>query len=142
MHDGAYLADLLPLPCTEEALDIVAENVDRVQAALRRAILVENPSHYGIFTPAVMTEPEFLNRLAARTGCRILLDVNNVRVTSVNLERDAEGYIRAIDPAHIGEIHLAGHSERRLGDRRLLIDDHASPVPPPVWQLYQLALSI
>jgi len=141
--DGIYLADLLPLPYTEEALAVVAANIDRVQTALGRAILVENPSTYLAFTASVIDEPEFLAELARRTGCGILCDVNNIYVSARNLGVDPYDYFPALVSAPIGEIHLAGHAVRRLDKgQEILIDDHGSRVIPPVWALYHRALSL
>jgi uncharacterized protein len=134
---GVYLNDLLPLPYTEEALAIVARNIDITQEALGRQILIENPSRYLAFRHSSITEPEFLAALARRTGCGLLCDVNNVFVTCSNLELDAARHLDAIAVETIGEIHLAGHS-RVLRDRiAMLIDDHAERVSPPVWELYR-----
>ena len=138
--DGAYLGDLLPLPYTEEALDIVAANVAATQDVLGRRILVENPSRYLDFRHSTISEPEFLAELARRTGCGLLLDVNNVFVTCTNLNLHAQVYLEALSDAPIGEIHLAGHSRVRRGEHTILIDDHASTVSDAVWRLYANAL--
>jgi hypothetical protein len=139
---GTYLADLLPLPMTEEALDVVCRHVDQVQSALRRRILVENPSSYLRFRHSTLAEWDFLAAVAARTGCGILCDVNNIYVSACNHGWDAEAYLDAL-PAHaIGEIHLAGHSLTQLeGGLTLRIDDHGSRVAPAVWALYAQALA-
>ena len=137
---GVYLNDLLPLPYTEESLAIVAGNVARAQDALRRRLLIENPSSYLRFRHSTMTEPEFLAALVARTGCGLLCDVNNIHVTCANLGGDARAYLDALPAASIGEIHLAGHSSVVRGGKTLLIDDHGAPVAPAVWQLYRRAL--
>jgi len=138
--DGVYLGDLLPLPYTEETLDIVTSNVDAAQDALGRQILVENPSRYLHFRHSTISEPEFLAELARRTGCGLLLDVNNVFVTCTNLDLDALSYLDALSESPVGEIHLAGHSRVQRGNAAILIDDHASTVSSPVWQLYERAL--
>jgi uncharacterized protein (UPF0276 family) len=139
--DGTYLADLLPLPYTEEALDIVAANVDQAQTALGRTLLVENPSTYLAFTHSTMPEHEFLAELAQRTGCGILCDVNNIYVSARNLGTDPKVYLDALPVEAIGEIHLAGHALRPLGEgREIRIDDHGSAVDPEVWRLYEYAL--
>ena len=136
-----YLADLLPLPMTEEALELVCQNIDQTQAYLKRRILVENPSSYLRFQHSTMPEWEFLAAVAARTGCGILCDVNNIFVSAHNHGWDASAYLAALPPAAIGEIHLAGHTLRQLEDGRTLrIDDHASRVEPAVWALYAEAL--
>ncbi|WP_034301998.1 DUF692 domain-containing protein [Herbaspirillum sp. RV1423] len=138
---GTYLADLLPLPMTEEALDIVCRHVDQVQAYLKRRILVENPSTYLRFRHSTIPEWEFLAQVAQRTGCGILCDVNNIYVSASNHGWDPITYLHALPPAAIGEIHLAGHSIRQLDNGQTLrIDDHGSRVAPAVWALYREAL--
>lgn len=138
---GTYLADLLPLPMTEEALHIVCRHVDQVQAHLKRRILVENPSTYLRFRHSTIPEWEFLAQVAQRTGCGILCDVNNIYVSAGNHDWDPTTYLHALPPAAIGEIHLAGHSIRQLENGKALrIDDHGSRVAPAVWMLYQEAL--
>ncbi|HKA41887.1 MAG TPA: DUF692 domain-containing protein [Burkholderiales bacterium] len=139
---GIYLADLLPLPMTEEALDVVCRHVEQVQAALRRRILVENPSTYLRFAHSTMPEWEFLAEVAERTGCGILCDVNNIHVSACNHGWNASAYLAALPPAAIGEIHLGGHARRKLdGGRVLHIDDHGSRVAPAVWTLYAEGLA-
>jgi hypothetical protein len=138
--DGVYLNDLLPLPYTEETLDIVANNVESAQDAFGRRILVENPSRYLHFRHSTIPEPEFLAELARRTGCGILLDVNNIFVTCTNLGLDSISYFEALANCDIGEIHLAGHARVVRGGSEILIDDHASVVSEPVWRLYAKAL--
>ncbi|MFZ0149211.1 MAG: DUF692 domain-containing protein [Xanthobacteraceae bacterium] len=138
---GAYLADLLPLPMTEEALAVVCRHVDQVQSTLKRRILVENPSTYMQFTHSTIPEWEFMAAVAARTGCGILCDVNNIYVSAKNHGWDPLIYLAALPPDAIGEIHLAGHTVRQLGDGNTLrIDDHASRVIGEVWSLYEAAL--
>ena len=140
--DGVYLADLLPLPMTEEALDVVCRHVDQMQSYLRRRILVENPSTYVTFRHSTIPEWEFMTAVAARTGCGILCDVNNIYVSTQNHGWDLSAYLAGLPPAAIGEIHLAGHAVRQLPDGRTLrIGDHASSVIPEVWALYQEALA-
>lgn len=138
--DGAYLNDLLPLPYTEEALDVVVRNVAAVQEALGRPILVENPSRYLRFRHSTLGEAEFLAELARRTGCGVLCDVNNIYVSAMNLGEDAAAYLAELPPAIVGEIHLAGHSRAERAGRPILIDDHAAPVCPAVWDLYRAAI--
>jgi uncharacterized protein (UPF0276 family) len=139
---GTYLADLLPLPMTEEALDVVCRHVEQVQAFLKRRILVENPSTYLQFQHSTIPEWEFLAKVAERTGCGILCDVNNIYVSACNHGWDASAYIAALPPAAVGEIHLAGHAVKKLdGGRALRIDDHGSRVAPQVWALYTEALA-
>ena len=140
---GVYLADLLPLPMTEEALETVCRHVDQTQSCLRRRILVENPSTYLRFRHSTIAEWEFLGAVAARTGCGILCDVNNIYVSAANHGWHASDYLTALPSSAVGEIHLAGHSVRELdGGRVLRIDDHGSRVIPEVWQLYSEALSL
>lgn len=140
VSNGIYLNDLLPLPYTEETFAIVAGNISTAQDAFGRRILVENPSRYLHFRHSTISEPEFLAELARRTGCGILLDVNNIYVTCTNLGLDPAGYFPALSDRHIGEIHLAGHSRVLRGGAELLIDDHASIVCEAVWRLFEQAL--
>lgn len=137
-HDGAFLNDLLPLPYNEATLAIVCDHIDEVQEALRRRMLLENPSTYVAFETSTMTELDFLRAVAARTGCGLLLDVNNVYVSAVNHGFEAMAYIDAFPLEHVGEIHLAGFSEDRDDDgERLLIDAHGTPVADIVWCLFR-----
>ena len=129
--DGVYLNDLLPLPLSEATLDVVAANVDAAQQVFGQRILVENPSSY-VRLEHTMGEPEFLARLVARTGCGLLLDVNNVYVSAANMGFDAEAYLHAVPGEAVGEIHLAGHAVRG----RLLIDAHNGAVSAAVWRLF------
>jgi hypothetical protein len=138
-HDGTYFGDLLPTPYTRDQLDRFCAHVSETQDALGRAILIENPSIY-LPLKAEMTEQEFLAEAVERTGCGLLLDINNVFVTSWNLGQDPHGYIDALPAAAIGEIHLAGHEQdENLGDK-LLIDTHGAPVRDEVWALYDYAI--
>jgi uncharacterized protein len=142
MVDGRYLADLLPLPMTEEALDIVCRHMDQAQTYLRRRILLENPSTYLRWSHSTIPEWEFLSAVASRTGCGILCDVNNIYVSAANHGWGPSAYLAALPPAAIGEIHLAGHSVREIEDGRVLrIDDHGSCVIPAVWAVYTQALA-
>jgi len=134
--DGRHYNDLLPLPYTEEALDHVCARVAAAQDFLRRAIAVENVSSYYRFPESSLSEAAFVAAVAARTGCRVLLDVNNINVNAHNLGLDAHAYLDAIDPATVAEIHLAGFEDR--GD--LLVDTHGTRVAPQVWSLYARAL--
>ncbi|MBZ9848197.1 DUF692 domain-containing protein [Mesorhizobium sp. CA14] len=138
--DGAYLNDLLPLRYDEEALAIVSRNVETVQNALKRRVLIENLSAYLAFADSSMNEAEFLAALVARTGCGLLLDVNNVQVSAHNLQYDAKAFIDALPAEAVGEIHLASHATNQVGTDTVLIDDHGSRVPPVVWALYQHAI--
>lgn len=138
---GDYLADLLPLPMTEEALNVVCRHVMQTQEHLRRRILVENPSTYVQFSHSTVPEWEFMAAVAARTGCGILCDVNNIYVSAQNHGWDALRYLAGLPREAIGEIHLAGHAVRTLPDGRTLrIDDHGSRVSPAVWALYEEAI--
>jgi len=139
---GSYLADLLPLPMTEEALEVVCRNVEQAQADLGRRLLVENPSTYLQFRHSAIPEWDFLAALAARTGCGILCDVNNIYVSSLNHGWDASAYLAALPATAVGEIHLAGHALREIGGRTLRIDDHGSRVAQEVWTLYADALAL
>lgn len=136
-HDDTYLNDLLPLPYTFETLDLVADHVDEVQEFLGRRILIENPSAYLTFEVDAMSETAFLEALATRTGCGLLLDVNNVFVSARNNGFDAEDYIDAFPLHRVEEIHLAGHAELvEESEGSLLIDTHDREVRDEVWQLY------
>ena len=134
---GTYLNDLLPLPLTAESLDVVARNIDTLQDAIGRAILVENPSSYLSFKSSEMPELEFLVQLAERTGAGLLMDVNNVYVSARNMETSPEAYIDAVPASLIGEVHLAGHAVKNIDGVELRIDDHGSAVSPDVWALYK-----
>ncbi len=136
-HGDAYLNDLLPLPYTEETLARVCTHVDQVQTALGRTLLLENPSTYLAFTETTMAEVEFLSEIARRTGCGLLLDVNNVFVSATNQQTDPVAYIDAFPLDAVGEIHLGGHDEDADDHGApLLIDAHGSEVVDPVWALY------
>lgn len=138
---GIHLADLMPLPMTEEALDVVCANVDRAQSHLGRRLLVENPSTYLQYAHSTVPEWEFLAEVAARTGCGILCDVNNIFVSCCNHGWDASKYIAALPREAVGEIHLAGHALRAIAGRTLRIDNHGSRVAQAVWDLYAEALA-
>lgn len=136
-----YLGDLLPLPLTAEALDVVCDNVGRLQEALRRPILIENPATYLQYRHSTIPEPEFLDAVARRTGCGILCDVNNIFVSAANHGWDALAYLDGLPPAAVKEVHLAGHSVTALSDGAVvLIDDHGSPVAAAVWTLFAQAV--
>jgi uncharacterized protein len=134
-HGGQYLSDLLPLPYTCRTLTRVALHIDEVQVALRRKILIENPSTYVRFNDDEFPETEFLRALVRRTGCGLLLDVNNVYVSAHNHGFDAAAYLDAFPLEHVGEIHLAGHVPH-ADDPSLLIDTHDRVVSDAVWALY------
>jgi len=136
MRQGVYAPDLLPFPRTRAALDRICANVGRLQDALGRRVLIENPSLYLELAGHEFGEVEFLTAVARRTGCGLLLDVNNVFVSARNLGFAAEAYLDAVPAELVGEIHLAGHApDPQLGGA-LLIDSHAAPVAEPVWTLY------
>ena len=138
---GAYLNHLLPLPYDESRLEATSRRIEQVQETLGRAILVENPARYLRFRHSPISEPEFLSALARRTGCGILLDVNNVYVSSYNFDEDPLAYLDAMPTGAIGEIHVAGHATNDADGRTILIDDHGACVAEPVWDLYRRALA-
>ncbi len=133
--DGYSVPDLLPFPRRSQALERITRNIDIVQNALGRRILIENPSLYAQLPGHEIPETEFLSELARRTGCGLLVDVNNVYVSSRNLGFDASDYLDAIPADAIGEVHLAGHTiDEQAG---LLIDSHDAPITDDVWELYE-----
>lgn len=132
----AYLNDLLPLPYTEETLALVCDHVDQVQEGLGRRLLLENPATYVQFAQSVIPEPAFLAEVARRTGCGLLLDVNNVFVSCTNHGWDPHGWLNALPLDLVGEIHLGGHAAEDLPSGPLLIDSHGAAVADPVWALY------
>jgi uncharacterized protein (UPF0276 family) len=141
-HDGVYLNDLLPVPYNAETLSRVSDHIDEVQETLRRQMLLENPSTYVAFENSTMSEVEFLREIVNRTGCRLLLDVNNVYVSAVNHASEPMAYLDQFPMEHVGEIHLGGHFEDRDDlDAPLLIDAHGTPVADVVWQLYARTLA-
>ena len=141
-HDGAFFNDLLPLPYTPATVARVSGHIDRLQEVLGRRMLLENPSSYLAFAESEGGEIEFLRDVAQRTGCGLLLDVNNVHISAVNQQMSAETYIDAFPLDLVGEIHLGGHHEDALEDGgRLLIDSHAAAVADPVWTLYARCLA-
>jgi uncharacterized protein len=140
-HEGAFFNDLLPLPYTHETLARVADHIDEVQNALRRPILLENPSTYVVFAESTFAETEFLREIARRAGCGLLLDVNNVFVSATNHGYDPHRYLADFPLDAVGEIHLAGFAEDADdAGLPLLIDAHNSPVRDPVWALYADAI--
>ena len=134
-----YYADLLPLPRTAEALWNLVDGIDHFQTGIGRQILIENPTNY-LSIASEMDEPDFLVEAAARTGCGLLLDVNNLYLSARNCGTDAEAYIEAIPPGLVGEIHIAGHKPDEHFGESLLIDTHDAPVADEVWGLLDLAL--
>ncbi|PLX38890.1 MAG: hypothetical protein C0605_07130 [Hyphomicrobiales bacterium] len=135
--NGTFFNDLLPIPYDKASLRKVIDHVSEVQDVLKRQILIENPSLYLAVHDNEFHEPEFLNEVARRTGCGLLLDVNNVAVSAYNLAYDPAAYLAEIDMNLVGEIHLAGHETKTVGPRFLRIDDHGSTVSQEVWTLYQ-----
>lgn len=136
-HDSVFLNDLLPLPYTETTLARICEHIDEVQSALGQQMLLENPATYLLFAESTIPETAFLREIARRTGCGLLLDVNNVFVASVNHGLDPRAYLADFPFEHVGEIHLAGHSVTADDTgAALLIDTHDKPVADPVWSLY------
>jgi uncharacterized protein len=136
-HDGVYFNDLLPLPYTPQTLALVAEHIDEVQTALGRTMLLENPSSYFRLAESVIPEVDFLAELARRTGCGLLLDVNNVFVSAKNNGTDPRSYLEGFPLDRVEEIHLGGHArEADDAGQTLLIDAHGSPVADEVWTLY------
>jgi len=133
--DGRCFPDLLPVPRTNEVLSRLAANIGSMQDALGREILIENPTHYLALRDHQWSETSFLCELARRTGCKLLIDVNNVAVGAHNLGYDARAWLEAIPEKLVGEIHLAGHTLD--GEGTLLIDSHDAPVSDDVWQLYE-----
>jgi len=136
-HETGFMNDLLPLPYNMATVAQVADHIDEVQTTIGRQMLLENPSLYVAFTESTMDEIGFLTEVQARTGCGLLLDVNNVFVSATNQNYSAEAYIDAFPVAHIGEVHLGGH-DAQVDDHGapLLIDSHDAAVVDPVWALY------
>ncbi len=139
--DGKSVPDLLPLPMTNEALDTICANVSHVQDVLKRAILVENPSSYLSFAQPELEEPAFLAEIIRRTGCGLLLDVNNIHVSGHNLGFDPRAYLDAIPQGIVKEIHLAGYQVNEIDSGEIFIDAHNQAVHEPVWALYRDALA-
>jgi uncharacterized protein (UPF0276 family) len=142
-HGGAFFNDLLPLPLTQATLARVIANVTCLQELLQRQVLIENPATYLGFEASAIPEPDFLAELAERSGCGLLLDVNNIYVSAANHGFDPEAYLAAFAMSAVGEIHLAGHSRAPTqsgGD--LLIDTHGEAIADPVFALYAQALAL
>ncbi len=141
-HGPVFLNDLLPLAYDSATLQRVCEHIDQVQSTLKRPMLLENPSTYLQFQRSTLDETDFISEIIRRTGCGLLLDVNNVYVSCTNHQRDPESYLDGLPLHAVGEIHLAGFAEDtdNLGDR-LLIDDHGAPIDNAVWQLYEKVLA-
>ncbi len=135
--DGFFLNDLLPPPLTKQTLARISEHIDQIQTRLKRRILIENPSSYLDWACNDIPEAAFLNEIAQRTGCGLLLDINNVFVSAANIGFDAESYVDEINADSVGEIHLAGHSVDTLQNVTLLVDNHGDHVCDGVWSLYE-----
>ena len=141
-HETVYFNDLLPLPYNAATLGRVCAHIDEVQEAIRRPILLENPSTYLAFRDSTISETDFVRTIAQRTGCGLLLDVNNVFVSATNHGFSAMDYLSDFPLSHVGEIHLAGHAEQSDDEGEpLLIDSHDAPVVDDVWELYEFVLS-
>ena len=141
-HGAEFLNDLLPLPYTDATLTRVADHVDELQDTIGRKMLLENPSSYLAFTESTMSETDFLRAVAKRTGCGLLLDVNNVFISATNLGTDPIAYIDDFPLDHVGEIHLGGHDEDEDDHGApLLIDSHGREVADPVWALYDYVIT-
>lgn len=139
-YSHRHLPDLLPLPLTEQSLAIMCQHVAQLQDVLQRQVLIENPSNYLLFDQLQIPEPEFLNTLATRTGCGLLIDINNIQVSAANLGRDAEGYLDQLDGSLIFQYHLAGYTEVERSGNNVLIDTHNKTVQPRVWRLFEHAV--
>lgn len=141
-HGGTYLNDLLPLPYDRPCLQRVCDHVDQIQSRLQRRMLLENPATYVRFASSTMDEGVFIHEVVRRTGCGLLLDVNNVYVSSVNHGYDAREALQGLPLDAVGEIHIAGFASQTDGaGAPLLIDNHGAPVAPAVWELYRFALA-
>lgn len=140
-HETRFFNDLLPLPYNEATLRHVCDHIDQMQETIRRPILLENPSTYLAFTETTMSETDFIRSVAARTGCGLLLDINNVFVSASNHGFSALDYLADFPLSRVGEIHLAGHDEQADDDSApLLIDSHDGPVSDAVWKLYEIVI--
>ncbi len=141
-HETTFYNDLLPLPYTEATVARVSDHIDEVQDAIGRRLLLENPSTYVTFQDSTMSETAFIRELVKRTGCGLLLDINNVFVSATNQGYSALAYLDDFPLEHVGEIHLAGHAEQQddEGDL-LLIDSHDGPVADAVWKLYDIVIA-
>lgn len=135
-HGNEYLNDLLPLPYTNETLQRVCDHINQVQDTLGLRMLLENPATYVVFEQSTLPETEFLSQIVRRTGCGLLLDVNNVFVSCTNHLADPNAYLTSFPLDAVGEVHLGGHDEEHLPDGPLLIDAHGRAVADPVWALY------
>ncbi|MCB1602282.1 MAG: DUF692 domain-containing protein, partial [Xanthomonadales bacterium] len=140
--DGEHWRDLLPLPHTEAAITHLVSRIGQVQDTLRRPLLVENVSSYLRLAQDECPEWEFVREVARRSGCQLLLDINNVYVNACNHDFDAETYLTALSADLVAEIHLGGHCRKELAGGKVWLDTHDAPVAAPVWDLYQIALKL
>jgi hypothetical protein len=141
-HDNTFYNDLLPLPYTRATLDRVCDHIDEVQTAIGQKLLLENPSSYLGFRESTMSETDFIRAVSRRTGCGLLLDINNVFVSATNLGFSARDYLADFPLSAVGEIHLAGHAEQADDEGfTLLIDSHDGPVTDAVWKLYEVVIA-
>ena len=138
--DDVFLNDLIPLPYTEESLNTVCENITRTQETLNQKILIETPARYIAYGESSIPEAEFMGTMVQRTGCGILLDVNNIFVTAHNMGHTATQMIKDLPKGAIGEIHLAGHTQMICDNAPVLIDSHDAPVAKKVWELFTMAI--
>ena len=139
---GVHFNDLLPIPFTEESLAHVCNRIDALQEALRRTVLIEHLASYVTFDESNIDEAQFLSELVRRTGCGLLLDLNNLYVNACNHGIDAQAFLRALPATAIGEIHLAGHTRSSIDGANVLIDTHGTAVCEAVWQLYRDSIEI
>lgn len=140
-HDSEFFSDLLPVPYSREVEDLVCDNIDQVQTTMKRPMLLENPSNYLTIETSTMEESEFLTNIVKRTGCGLLLDVNNIYVSAMNCGYSAQDYVRSLPLDRVGEIHLAGHSiDDSDAQEPLLIDSHDREVADAVWSLFEFTV--
>ena len=137
--DNVVLNDLLPIPYTKEALEAICKNIEITQNFLGREIMVENPSAYLNFKQTEFSEPEFINKISQKTGCKILLDINNIYVSSQNNRFNPKKYLDEINKDIVGEMHLAGHNVKKLQNGQILVDTHNDYVCDEVWDLFKIA---
>lgn len=141
-HENQFLNDLLPLPYTRQTLDRVCAHIDQIQTYLKRQILLENPATYLVFLESTMSEGDFIQTIARRTGCGLLLDLNNVHISAYNHGFSALQYLTDFSLQHVREIHLAGYAENYTDDHSLLIDTHDRVVDTAIWTLFDAALAL
>ncbi len=139
-YSHQHVPDLLPLPLTQKSLRLVCDHVKQMQDYLGRQIYIENPSNYAVFAASNMDESDFLNQIAQRTDCGLLMDINNIYISAFNVGRNPRQFISEIEPGFVKQFHLAGHIETEIANTKLLIDSHDQPVKDEVWELYAYAL--